>query len=230
MPPGQFSQVPGLAPPQVEVPETACVITGAVSTVKPVTPAAANMAVAALGVAKAVERLEAAVVAWEVLVTGNEASMSTLAAVTVRLLPAGAVAPRPAADDRADRIFVLRVSSKSETSPLAVKATRTLPSLGGDDTGCIDVKSPLPASPLPKSPLESPLLISLPVLPLLNPSPLPLPLSCAEDTFMSTSNTARSQRDECFSARKQAAILRLQQQKYPLFLVALFVGAFSCSR
>ena len=111
-----------------------CVLmTGAVLTVNPDTPAAANMAVAALGVAKAVERLAATVAAWELLATGNEALMSTLAAVMVRLLPAGGVAPRPAADDRADKIFVLRVSSKSETSPFVVNATSTL-SCGNSST------------------------------------------------------------------------------------------------
>ena len=167
--------MPGCPPPQVDAPGSCCVMTGEVSTVIPVNPAAANMDVAAAGDAIAVDKLAAAVLAAAALATGKVASISTLAGTMVRLLPAGGLAPKPAADDRADRMLSLRGPSKSPTSPLAVNATRTLSACDGGEGGG-GIMPPLPASPLPASPSstlpESPPLPSSPP-PLLSSPPLP---------------------------------------------------------
>lgn len=103
----------------------------AVSTVSPETPALANMAVEAAGVDIAALRLAAAEALCSALVTISVASSFTLADMTVRLLPAGAEAPKPAAAERTFRMADLRASLKSVTSPLAEKATRTLSGGGG---------------------------------------------------------------------------------------------------
>ena len=103
----------------------------AVSTVSPETPALANMAVEATGVVIAAVRLAAAEALCSAPVTIRVASSFTLADMTVRLLPAGAASPKPAAAERAFRMAALRASLKSATSPLAEKATRTLSGGGG---------------------------------------------------------------------------------------------------
>ena len=92
----------------MDAPGLCCVMTGRVSTVRPATPAAANMDVAEAVVAIAVDKLAAAVLAAVALATGKVATISTLAGVRVRLLPAGGEAPKPAADERAERMSVLR--------------------------------------------------------------------------------------------------------------------------